>query len=117
MFARFNTENAIQRILPSGGLFASAQLIPPDFFTTFMTTPSLALQNAPTVPGAGDQLVPKVRIMHTPGTDTYRDNLMLLQANVNNLKEGVSPPRTLDVTTAYGSDALNSLFIYTGTQG
>lgn len=55
-----------------------------------MNTLLPALANVPTVPGAQGVTQPVVRLMHTLGTKAYRDNFMLLQARLNNIKEGVS---------------------------
>jgi hypothetical protein len=99
MVAKF-TKDVIEQKLPSGQPFTSAAGIPPSFFTSFMTTNIAGLQNVKTVPGAQNELMPRARLMHTLGTKKYRDNFLLLQSNLNNMKEGVSgisssPPQCL----------------------
>jgi hypothetical protein len=94
MMSKF-TADVIARRLPSGKPFINAAGIPPTFFTQFMATNQANLQGVATVPGAQNVLVPKDRIMHTLGSKTYKVNFMLLQANLNNMKEGVSPPATV----------------------
>lgn len=91
MMSKFTADVIAQR-LPSGKPFRNAAGIPPTFFTSFMTTTQLNLQGVATVPGAQNELVPKKRIMHTLGSNTFTANFMLLQANLNNMKEGVSQP-------------------------
>ena len=56
-----------------------------------MNTANAALANVATVPGAQAVTTPVVRVMHTLGTKVYRDNFLLLQARLNNMKAGVSP--------------------------
>lgn len=89
MFAKF-TADAITQTLPSGRHFAAASNVPPTFFTEYMTSSVSNLQNIQSVPGAQMQTIPKIRIMHTLGSSAYRVNFMLLQGNLNNMKEGVS---------------------------
>ncbi|RYP62905.1 hypothetical protein DL771_009521 [Monosporascus sp. 5C6A] len=88
MIAKF-TQDCISQTLPSGGFFYAASSIPPNFFSQFMSTSLPHLTVVPTVPGASLETIPKKRIMHTLGSDVYRDNFMLLEAKLNNMKEGV----------------------------
>ena len=55
-----------------------------------MTTTQLNLQGVATVPGASSELTPVRRIMHALGSRIYTSNFVLLQAQLNNMKEGVS---------------------------
>ncbi|KAI1875086.1 uncharacterized protein JN550_002515 [Neoarthrinium moseri] len=88
IFARF-TEDVISQTLPSGEEFKAAAAIPPEFFTTFMNTNVLDLLHTETVPGAATEAMPKKRIMHTLGSTAYSKNFMLLQSNLNNMKQSI----------------------------
>ncbi|KAF6841193.1 Killer toxin subunits alpha/beta 4 [Colletotrichum plurivorum] len=87
-FAKF-THDVINQTLASGKPFTAARSIPPTLFSEFMTVNLLSLQDEKTVPGAGAELMPKKRIMHTLGTKKYTENFLLLQGDVNNFKEGI----------------------------
>jgi hypothetical protein len=89
MIAKF-TAAVISQQLPSGRQFQAAANIPPTFFTQFMNTNLAALLNTPTVPGAQNVDIPNIRIMHTLGSNQFKANFLLMQAALNNMKEGVS---------------------------
>lgn len=88
MIGKF-TAAVISQQLPSGRAFTAAANIPPTFFTTFMDTQQAALLTTKTVSGAESVSKPKVRIMHTLGSKRYSGNFLLMEAGLNNMKEGV----------------------------
>ncbi|KAH8902035.1 hypothetical protein BR93DRAFT_932432 [Coniochaeta sp. PMI_546] len=91
LFAKF-VKAAIEGNLAGGGTFTT---IPGGFFQNFMNTNQAALANIATMPGAQAVTLPARRLMWTLGSGVWRDNFLLLQANLNLMKAAVSvSPKT-----------------------
>ena len=91
LFSKF-VKAAIEGNLAGGGTFTT---IPGSFFQNFMNTNQAALANIATMPGAQAMTLPAGRLMWTLGSGVWRDNFLLLQANLNLMKAAVSvSPKT-----------------------